>query len=99
MKSLARSNQPGAHQEAPRAKPSDSKLPPGTNYCRCANCGSYFGGLKTFEIHRIGPARDRACLGPGVLRDGHNRPVLRLSDRGYWVRAFGKRPPKLRLIK
>ena len=64
----------------------DPKLRPGTNFCKCAACGEYFGGVKAFELHRVGSGRDRACLAPSVVRDKQNRPVLKLNDRGYWIR-------------
>ena len=63
----------------------DPKLPPGTNYCLCPSCGHYFGGVTAFDMH-LGPASDRACLAPGGMSDSHKQPLLRLSNRGYWVR-------------
>ncbi len=62
------------------------KLPPGTNRCLCASCGHYFGGVTAFDMHRVGPASERACLAPGGVSDGHNRPLLKLNKYGYWVR-------------
>ena len=70
---------------------SDAKLPPGTNFCKCAACGSYFGGVGAFDLHRYGKGKDRACLPPGALADRQNRPLLRLNDRGYWVRDYQAR--------
>ena len=67
---------------------SDVKLPPGTNFCKCGSCGSYFGGVGAFDLHRYGNSKDRACLPPSEVSDGQNRPLLRLNDRGYWVRDY-----------
>jgi len=64
----------------------DSKLPPGTNRCLCASCGGYFGGVTSFDMHRVGPADDRSCLAPSDVRDRQKQPLLRLSNLGYWVR-------------
>ena len=75
----------------PRAKEPDPKLPVGTNLCKCSGCNEYFGGVASFDLHRVvgsGAGRDRACLPPSEVADKHNRPVLRLNDRGYWVRSF-----------
>lgn len=63
---------------------SDPKLPPGTNYCRCPTCGEYFGGVTTFDRHRVGPAADRACLGRLAMR----RAGLSIDSKGYWRRAY-----------
>ena len=68
-----------------RLPESDPKLPPGTNRCRCASCGAYFGGLRAFEKHRIGPASDRTCLDPRCVSDRQNQSVLKLNRLGYWV--------------
>ena len=60
----------------------DPKLPFGTNYCRCSACGEYFGGVRAFDDHRVGPADDRACLDAcGMAAVG-----LTLNARGYWKR-------------
>ena len=64
------------------------KLPAGTNRCQCAACGEYFGGVYAFDLHRVGPGHDRACLPPAAMRDKHLRPLLRLNSRGYLVRIF-----------
>ncbi len=66
----------------------DTKLPAGTNRCKCASCGEYFGGVRAFEVHRVGPTDDRSCLAPAGMRDRHLRPLLRLNSRGYLVRIF-----------
>ena len=65
---------------------SDPKLKPGTNFCKCSACGMYFGGVTAFDLHRVGVYTDRSCLAPSDVRDKKNRPVLRLNDRGYWIR-------------
>ena len=95
MRSL-RKNGPGVTGK--RSNQADPKLPPGTNYCRCSACGTYIGGLVTFDLHRVGPADDRSCLPPGEVRDKHGRPVLRLNARGYWVRRFGTQSRTIRAV-
>ena len=64
----------------------DSKLQFGTNRCLCAACGHYFGGVTSFDMHRVGPADNRSCLAPCGVRDKQKQPLLQLNDRGYWVR-------------
>jgi len=66
----------------------DPKLPVGTNYCLCSACGEYFGGVRAFELHRVGPAAKRSCLHPSRVSNGKNRPLLRLNKRGYWVGTY-----------
>ncbi len=63
----------------------NSKLPHGTNRCKCSGCGEYFGGVRAFELHRTGTYPDRVCLPPSCASNGHKRPLLRLNDLGYWV--------------
>ena len=65
---------------------SDKMLPFGTNYCKCPSCGEYFSNEGTFDIHRSGVGRDRACTAPGSLRNKKGGPVLQQNKRGYWVR-------------
>ena len=89
---------PGVTGQPSNSAQADPKLPPGRNFCRCAACGSYFGGVQAFDAHRVGPARDRGCLPPGEVRDKHGRPLLKLNLRGYWVRCFKKRPLELREV-
>lgn len=74
--------EPGARQNgstAPSIADSqegpDSRLPPGTNRCRCAGCGRYFGGVNGFERHRV----SFNCIDPASVG-------LVLNSRGYWVR-------------
>ena len=63
----------------------DQKLPHGTNRCKCSGCGEYFGGVRAFELHRVGQYPDRSCLAPSCVSDSQKQPLLRLNDRGYWV--------------
>ena len=63
---------------------SDPMLPPGTNYCKCSGCGEYFGGVRAFEVHRVGVHEDRRCL----LPSGMSRMGYRKSARGYWGRDY-----------
>ena len=67
---------------------SDPKLPIGTNYCKCSACGEYFGGVTAFDLHRYGNYPERACLPPADVKDKHERPLLKVSKRGYWVREY-----------
>jgi len=67
----------------------DPKLKPGTNYCLCASCGEYFGGVRAFEMHRSGPSRDRSCLAPARVSDKHGKTLLELRG-GYWRGSYGK---------
>lgn len=64
---------------------------PGKRGCQCAACGAVFGSVQGFDRHRAGGYRaGRRCLTAAeiaALRDGRGRPVLRLDDRGVWVRA------------
>ena len=62
-------------------------LPINSNRCLCASCKQYFGGVRTFEIHRVGPALDRACLGLAGMAERR----LQLDAKGYWVREHTKR--------
>ena len=66
----------------------DKKLPPGTNYCKCSACGEYFGGVRGFELHRVGPADERSCLPPARVSDSKNRPLLKRNNKGYWVGTY-----------
>ncbi len=53
-------------------------------------------GVRAFDIHRVGPGVDRRCLAPSGMADRQGRPLLTLNAKGYWVRAYGKQPAKLR---
>ena len=66
-------------------KSTNPKLPLGTNRCLCASCGHYFGGVRAFELHRVGPADDRSCLSPRRVSDRQKQPVLQLNKHDYWV--------------
>lgn len=54
----------------------DPRLPAGSRYCRCAECGCYFGGADGFGRHR---ARF-ACVSPADL-------AMVMDSRGYWRRS------------
>jgi uncharacterized C2H2 Zn-finger protein len=66
---------------------SDPKLPLGSCFCRCPECGEYFASETSFDLHRTGShqKRERACFAPIEVRDKHSRPMLRLNEKGYWV--------------
>ena len=70
------------------------RLPTGSNSCRCAACGHYFGGVRAFEMHRDGPAGERHCLATSGMRDTQGQLLLRLNDKGYWVREYRDRTSK-----
>jgi hypothetical protein len=61
----------------------DPKLPFGSNFCLCADCGEYFRSVKAFERHRRGSHRiegDRRCTRiPDMGSLG-----LSLDSKGYW---------------
>lgn len=76
---------------------SDERLRPGSNFCKCGACGAYFGGVRAFELHR-GPGGNRACFDPGGVSDRQGRPLLTLTEKGYWVRAYGKRQERLLVV-
>ena len=64
----------------------DTKLPIGTNRCRCSSCKEYFGGVRAFEIHRVGPPEERTCLS----RSGMREAGLSQDANGYWSRSYGE---------
>ena len=66
---------------------SDPKLPAGTNRCQCGSCNAYFGGVRAFEVHRVGPPDNRRCLVPASASDRHGRPLFKLDRNGYWVQT------------
>ena len=72
--------------------PSDPKLPPGSNFCKCAPCGEYFTSPYTFDMHRAGSPTARFCQKPGAMLDKHGKPRLRLNGKGYW--ASNKEKPR-----
>ena len=53
------------------------------NWCECSACGRVFGGLKGFEMHRVGPMRDRSCLDPAGMPERYK------EHGGVWFRYFG----------
>jgi hypothetical protein len=65
----------------------DERLAPGTNHCLCDSCGQYFGGVTTFDLHRVGEYSDgtRRCLTAAEMQ----ARGLSLNARGLWVRAYG----------
>ena len=70
---------------------SDPMLPPYKNFCKCAGCGLYFGGVNTFDLHRrVGVGRERVCLAPSKVSNKKGEQVLHLNNRGYWVQKFSQ---------
>lgn len=54
------------------AKSSDPRLPIGSNFCRCSECGEYFRSERAFERHRIGEfdlPGDRGCAPSARMPD------------------------------
>lgn len=50
--------------------------------CRCSVCGEVFGGLESFDTHRVGDWDARRCID---MSDGDTNFNLMNSDRGtYW---------------
>lgn len=56
---------------------SDPKLPPGTNYCKCAACGEYFNSVYSFDMHR----KYGECLSVPAM----NGKGMQINARGYWI--------------
>ena len=67
---------------------SDERLRPGTNFCKCAECREYFGGVRAFDLHRLGPAISRKCADPASLVTRKGRVLLRLNEREFWVGEY-----------
>lgn len=59
---------------------SDALLPPCSNFCRCGGCGLVFLNVAAFDVHRVGPADDRACTATPQLPSKELRP----DPSGYW---------------
>lgn len=58
----------------------DEKLPPASNFCRCAECGEYFTSETPYDMHRVGAGHARRCLTQEEMRvRGMSR-----NQRGYW---------------
>lgn len=80
-------DKPRVSRGTPRRQQADPKLPAGTNFCRCAECGAYFSTIRAFDEHRVGLHRvpgDRRCLQLGGMRSRG----LRLNSQGYWTRGY-----------
>lgn len=82
MRSVAETY-PGIQPERARTRRgADPMLPPGSGFCRCADCEEYFLSERAFGRHRTGPHQngDRACMTTPRMRDaGFERDA-----RGYW---------------
>jgi hypothetical protein len=69
-------------------------LPPGSNFCKCACCGSYFINNRAFEVHRIGAADVRGCMPTceypvlGLTLDHRGYYRFPKSDKPFPVEAF-----------
>ena len=63
----------------------DPMLRPGTDRCRCMDCGEYFNSSHAFTEHRTGAygagGADRRCLSPEELESqGWAR-----NESGHWI--------------
>jgi hypothetical protein len=89
--------------ERPRkrgAKASDPRLPFGSSFCKCSECGEYFKSASAFERHRIGEFGldgDRGCAPTARMpelglkcTDGiwHFPRRAFLDDRRQYLRAL-----------
>jgi hypothetical protein len=69
----------------------DGILKPGTGLCQCAACDGYFGSVRGFDRHRVGPQDARRCLTPDeIAATGLSRDA-----RGIWRQA----PPKMARLR
>jgi hypothetical protein len=74
-----------------------AKLVTGTNYCECCSCGLFFGGVTTFDMHRVPADKDekghyiedwtrRRCLTEAEMADkGWHE-----DENGYWARLYSR---------
>ena len=60
---------------------SEPKLPPYSNFCKCAACGEYFNSEKPFAMHRIGESDERRCR----TAEEMTKRGMSVSSKGYWV--------------
>lgn len=77
----------------PIAKPRKAPVRGGTR-SECAACGAVFGGVASFDAHRVGPHAEE--FAPGRFRRHPDRRCLTTTElgarfsrdsRGYWTRA------------
>ncbi len=54
--------------------------------CRCAACGLLFRAVSSFDLHRVGPMRDRRCLTSMELAGKGWAP----DSKGFWRRPGRK---------
>ena len=54
---------------------------PRSNRCQCGVCREYFGGVRAFDMHRVGPVGERTCMTPHRMSERG----LRCSSEGYWI--------------
>jgi hypothetical protein len=64
----------------PTHRHKDRPLPPDTGICLCRGCGRRFQSLRAFDIHRVGPLLDRACLPTPRMAEKR----LEQDSRGVW---------------
>jgi len=67
----------------------DPKLPFASNKCLCPACGRYFGGVYGFDLHRQGDGNARFCADPLSLTTKSGKSLLKLNEKGYWIRDYG----------
>ena len=72
-----------------------AELKNGTNYCECTACGLFFGGVSTFDQHRVFMDKDakgkyiedwerRRCLTVAEMEAKGWRP----DENGFWGRPY-----------
>ncbi len=67
-------------RNTPRKLRINTRLPPGTNFCKCALCGLRFKSVRAFDKHRIGVWPDRGCM-PEAECPGLG---LEKDPKGHW---------------
>ena len=64
---------------------SDSKLPIGSKYCQCRECGRYFTAVSGFDLHqRLAGDGSVMCRDPEVVVSKSGERKLFLNREGYW---------------
>lgn len=67
----------------------------GSNQCQCDSCGEFFGGVRTFDLHRVFMDKDskgkyienwdrRRCLTPAEME----AKGWRKNKHGFWGRDY-----------
>ena len=64
----------------------DPMLGIGEHQCLCSGCGAYFGGVRAFDMHRVGVHPERVCLDESSMAE----KGLHKDGKGYWRQSYGK---------